>query len=448
MFKNYFIIATRNLYKNRIFTIVNILGLAFGLLCSILISFWVWDELRHDRFHINGKNIYQLFGEINNAGESIIRQNTPSSLAEPILNELPEVRRICRVFPGQVVFANKREKFSESGIYADPALLSIFSFPLKEGNLENVLSEPQSVVITAELAEKYFPGESALGKNIDIVENERVNYVVTGVLENIPKYSSLQFDFVMGYNEFENKHRPWWKGTNKSSYNNFNVTVYAELEPRANVLELNNKLSTFIADYTQESSGNALFAYPFTEVYLHSDFSEGRIPTGKIQHVKLLSVIAIIVFLIACINFINLSTAIAGKRAKEVGLRKVVGATKRQLIIQFLIESILISVISMIIAITFVEILLPVFNFVTDKYIVVPISSPLFILIIIVLSFVTGILAGGYPAFILSAFDPIKTIKNANSATAGLSGMRKGLVTLQFTLSFLIPSFLFWINSI
>lgn len=436
MLKNYFKIATRNLYKNKLFTSVNVFGLAFGFTCSILMLFWVWDEMAYDRFHTNEENIYQIFGEYNTASESIVTQYAPSSIAEPILDRLPEVSKIGRVFPySEVVFSTDQGEFSEKGIYADPSILSIFNFPLREGKLKNILSGANSVVISSKLAEKYFPGQSALGKYIDIVYKEKVSYVITGVLEEIPVQSSLQFDYVISYQSFEDEHRPWWKATNEYSFNNFNVNVYAELVPDANILEFNNKLNTFISDYTEEQSDNSMFAYPFTEVYLHSDFSEGRTPTGKIQYVRLISIIAIIVFLIACINFINLSTAMAGKRAKEVGLRKVVGAKKPQIIVQFLVESILIAMVSMTIAVMFVEMLLPLFNFITQKQIVAPINSPLFVLLILGVSIGTGVLAGSYPAFVLSAFEPSKTLKNSNSSSVGLSGMRKALVVTQFTLA-------------
>ena len=441
MLQNYLKIALRNLSKNKVYTLVNLFGLSFGLACTLLISIWVWDEFRHDSFHEKGENIYQIFGELGKSDESVIYPYAPSSLAEPIKDRLPEVENITRAFPANVVFAKGDNKFSEAGIYADSDLLSIFTFPLKEGKIEGILSEPNSVVITASLASKYFPNESALGKTIEIVQSEKLNYKITGVIEDVPNYSSIQFDFIMPYDDFEANYRPWWSKSNPNSFNNFNVTTYVKLVNDADSQIFNKKLDTFIADYTREATSNSLFAYSFKEVYLHNDFSEGRMPTGKIETVKLFIVIAAVIFLIACFNFINLSTAIAGKRAKEVGLRKVVGANKRQIIFQFLIESILISITSMVIAVTVVEMAMPIFNYVTQKQINVPIQTPLFIGIISSVALSTGIIAGVYPALLISTFSPSETLKNRSAAMAGLSGLRKGLVVVQFTLSIILISY-------
>jgi putative ABC transport system permease protein len=448
MIQNIFKIAFRNLMKSKLFSVINILGLAFGLTCSILISFWVWDEMRIDKFHSNGDDIFKVLGDVNNNGDSKIREYAPSALAQPLLEKFPEITQIARVFEAQVVFETSKAKFSESGIYADSSLLTMFSFPLKEGRLKNILSDAQSIVISQELAEKYFPGESALGKSISIVEEEKVNYVITGVLKPIPKQSSLQFDYIMAYDKFQDKYRPWWNGeSNRHAYTNFNIHTYVTLIPGVDLLSLNEKLDTFIGDFTGTNTEEALFVYPFTAYYLHADFSRGRVPTGKIQYVNLLSTITFIVLLIACINFMNLSTARAGKRAKEVGLRKTIGSTRRQLLIQFMVESILIAFISMFVALTLADMLMPAFNLMTNKYIEIPFSSPVFILVIVTVGMGTGILAGCYPAFYLSAFSPIKALKNYNSSKGSLSGVRRGLVIVQFTLSIVFIVFTLVVSS-
>lgn len=434
--------------KSKLFSVINILGLAFGLTCAMLISLWVLDEISYDQFHKNGDHIYQVLGDVTNNGESKIREYAPSALAEPMLDNFPEISQITRIFESQVAFEYGKEKISESGIYADLSLFNIFSFPLKEGNRENMLSGAQSIVISERLAEKYFPQESALGKNIQIVQREKLNYVITGVFKTIPKQSSLQFDFVMSYDIFQKKNRPWWDGkTNKHAYTNFNIQTYVELVPEADIQRLNKKLNTFIKDFTSIETDDALFVYPFQEHYLHADFSQGRIPTGKIQYVNLLSVIAFIVLLIACINFMNLSTAKAGKRAKEVGLRKTVGATRYQLIFQFLIESILIAFISILIALTLVDILLPAFNLMTHKHIEIPFGSPVFVSTVVCLGLGTGLLAGFYPAFYLAAFSPSKTLTKATTSQGGLSGMRRGMVIVQFALSIVFIVFTLVVSS-
>lgn len=441
MIRNYLRVAFRNFVRNRVFTLVNVFGLVFGIMSFGFISLWVWDEVRYDKFHKKADRIYQVFADINHSGEKVIRPYAPSSLVEPISDRLPEVSEITRVFPAQVVFETGNDKYSETGIYADSAFLQIFSFPLKEGNLTGLFANANSVVVSAQLAEKYFPGESALGKQIEIVENEKSIYTITGVLNDIPANSSLQFDFILSYDEFEERFRPWWGKSNKASYSNYNVTVYLTLEEGVDALKFDKKLNAFIVNNFDDQSDDELFIYPFVEVYLHANFNDNREPTGKILYVKLLFSIALFILLIACINFINLSTAIAGKRAKEVGLRKVAGAQKRQVITQFLVESTIISLISLLIALMLVEISLPIFNSFTNKFISVPFDSTSFIAMLLGGGIVLGILSGSYPAFILSTFEPIKSLKTSSSFVTSGKGIRNGLVIVQFSLSIIFIVF-------
>ncbi|ELR71850.1 ABC transporter, permease protein [Fulvivirga imtechensis AK7] len=438
MLKNFYKIAYRNLLRNSLFSIINILGLAFGLACFLLVTLWIWDELKYDQFHVKGEHIYKVFGELKNEGEAQIMPYSPSALAQPIVEKLPEVNNLTRVFPAETVIASDNAKFLESGIYADSSFFSIFSFPLQEGTVQHLFSEPGTILISHQLAQKYFPGESALGKSLSIVtpDNEKMDCKVSGVLAKIPRQSSLQFDFVMNYQWFEEKYRPWWSSLRSQwAYTNFNVTTYMKVAPEADVQRLNEKLGTFINDYTGLESDDALFVYPFSKLYLHSDFSQGRAPTGRIQYIRLFSIIAIVILLIACINFMNLSTARAGRRAKEVGLRKTVGAGKGQLLTQFLAESFIIVLISMAIAVTLTDILLPGFNVLTEKHLSIPFGSTSFLLVVMSLTVFTTILAGSYPALYLSSFNPAKILKSANHQRGGLTLFRKWLVIIQFTLS-------------
>ena len=417
---------------------INILGLAFGLTCVVLISLWVWDELRHDQFHSNNNNnnIYQLFAELRSDGEANIVPYSPSALATPLQDRLPEVKDISRSFPANAVFNNGQAKFEEQGLYTDPAFTNIFTFPLLEG--KNQLDQPNTVMVTETLAKKYFPHESAIGKTIAITQgkNSTADYVVTGVLRDIPKQSSIQFSFLMSYSDFEDAFRPWWQPANsRGAYTNFNVNTYVSLNEQANISKLNEKLGTFISEFTDQDIKDGLFAYPFNRTYLYGDFSEGRHASGRIKYVQLMSIIALVVLLIASINFINLSTATAGRRAKEVGLRKTVGAHRHQLVFQFMLESIFITLISTALALTFAHLILPFFNLLTEKHIEIPFISMAFVLTCLGVSIFTGILAGVYPAFYLSGFAPSKTLKNAMSPAAGLNFLRKGLVIFQFTLS-------------
>ena len=229
-----------------------------------------------------------MFAEINSSGEKVIRPYVPSSLVEPILERLPEAGKIARLFPAQVVFETNNDKYLENGIYADSAFLGIFSFPVIEGNRNQLFANSNSVVVTAQLAKKYFPGESALGQQIVIVQNEKSIYTITGVLDDLPSNSSLQFDFILSYPEFEERLRPWWGKSNKASFSNYNVAAYLLLEEGTDALEFDKKLNKFIVDNFDNKSDDELFIYPFTDVYLHSDFKGSRVPTGKVLYVKLL----------------------------------------------------------------------------------------------------------------------------------------------------------------
>ncbi|MEL7005001.1 MAG: ABC transporter permease, partial [Bacteroidota bacterium] len=346
-------LSFRSLIKNRLFTLINVLGLAFGFTCSILISLWVWDEIRFDGFHQNQQNIYKILGKLKGEGNENIIRYAPSALAQPILQNFPQVNKLARVFSYDVVIEDKEVKYSEKGFYADPSFLDIFSFPLKEGSTHQL-----------------FQDQAALGKEVIVIQSggKKSNYRVAGVLEKIPNHSSLQFDFVLNYESFEKEYRPWWRSsTTKWALSNFNVEIFAELNENIDFENFNNRLDTFLFEYSDKASDDALLAYPFSELYLRSDFSNSKEPTGRIRYVRLFSLIAIIILVVAAINFMNLSTAVAGKRAKEVGLRKSFGASRFKLIVHFTFEAIMIACISMLMALTLVDLILPHFNLMTGK---------------------------------------------------------------------------------
>lgn len=336
MIENYIKVSLRFFERQRLFTTINIFGLTFGLVCFIFMAVWVWDEYSFDRFHENKDSLYQLFAERDQSGESVIVPYAPSSLVSIIETEVPEVDKIARVFPAHAVFAKAEDAFLEKGIYADPSFLQMFGFPLKEDSFKNALKEPGSVIISAETAEKYFPDQSAIGQYVDLIQNNRRQYKVTGVLEKIPHQSSLRFDFILPYQHFEDTQRPWWKSSNKYSFSNYNVQVFIQATPGAITSDLDKKLTAVLKRHSVAGTDDALFTYPFADVYLYEDFSGMGNTSGKILYVRLISVVAIVVLLIACINFINLYTVMASKRNKEVGLRKAVGAQRKQVIFQFL----------------------------------------------------------------------------------------------------------------
>jgi len=423
------------LLKNTFFSAINILGLAFGLTCTLLILLWVYDELQYDQFH--EANVCQILGALK-SDEGRLTPYAPSAMAQPIRDNFQEVEHIARVFPIEVSFQEGDQKFSESGLYADPSFLTIFNFPLKEGRLQNILEAPNEVVISSRLAAKYFPGQSALGKTIGITQSKdlKQQYVVVGVLKPIPKQSSMQFDFILDYGRFESQFRPWWQPENSGgAYTNFNVAMYASLSKHTNLTAFNDKLGAFIRKFTNRDIQDGLYAYPFGKRYLHADYSQGKEATGRIRYIHILLVVAMTILVIACVNFMNLSTATATKRAKEVGLRKAIGASRAQLIVQFIMESVLIAILAMAVAITLAHMLLPIFNYIVQKQIEIPFTNLNFLGVTILISIVTGIIAGCYPALFLSAYSPAKTLKGTGSTAGGSGIMRKALVIFQFSLS-------------
>lgn len=425
--------------KYRLYTWINVFGLSFGLICFLFISLWVWDEWSYDRFHANGDKIYQLFTEQNKDGDHSIVPYAPSALVSFLHNDVPEIAHITRVFPSTVAFKKEDLNFSEQGIYADASFFKVFQFQLSEGANDNPFVNANSIVISSKLAEKYFPNESALGKTLEISSTAVEPFTVSAVMDPVPANSSLKFDFILSYDEFENKHRPWWKSSNPYSFSNYNVEVYMELQDEADLIHADQNINKVLYQHSTINN-DVLFAYPFKKTYLYNDFSESRDFGGRIEDVRLMAVIGIVVLIIAAINFINLSTAVATKNKLQVGLRKVIGASKSQIYIQAMTESLLVVIISMVLAVTAVEILLPSFNELTGKHISIPFDSPFTISILTLGAMGLVLISGTYPAIILSRVNFSSARKNTTPSSLRLNP-RKVLVILQFTLSIIFLVF-------
>ena len=430
MFKNYLKIAFRNLLRYKAFSFINIFGLALGMTCSILIMLWVKDELSYNKFHANLDNLYRVMREQHYPGsEDLITESAQGPLADALKKVFPEITHTTTIsWNTEVLFAYGDKTVKENGLYVSPDFLQMFSFPLIKGDAKSALSEPNSVIITEGTAQKYFGSTDVLGKVYRI--NNESSYKVTGVMPDVPQNSSLWFDFLMPVDDYKNQPGNEWL----KEWNNSGIRTMVMLRPDADKDVVDAKIEKFLKKFNPDANGD-LFLQPMADVYLHPYFKPGRVAGGRIQYVRLFSVVAMFVLLIACINFMNLSTARSAKRAKEVGVRKVIGAVRSVLVGQFIGESVLISGLAILIAIALTQLFLPSFNELTGKFIKLQFSDPVFLASLALIALVTGILAGSYPALFLSSFKPVSVLKGTLKFSNKVALFRKGLVVFQFVLS-------------
>lgn len=432
MFKNYFKIAFRNFHKQKLFSLINIFGLALGMACTILILLWVQDELNFDKFNRNADNIYRVV-EIQHyaGGELFPVAVTPGPLAKVLNDNYPEIVNSTRFTFGSRNLRHGDKIFLEPVAFADPEFLKIFSYPLVFGNSDNVLSDLHSILMTEKSAEKYFGKENPIGKTIII--DDSLNLTVTGVLRDIPANSHLRFDFLLNFEFLKNLGRELDEWGNNSFY------TYVLLQQGAKVLDVNQKIKDEIKKHN-EGSVTDLELQPLLKIHLYSagKYIADIGGLGNIEYVKIFSLVAFIVLFIACINFMNLSTARATKRAREVGMRKVIGADRWHIIKQFYSESMLFSFLALLIALVISFLLLNAFNNLTSKEMSISSLGNSTFIELIALTIITGIIAGSYPAIYLSSFLPIKVIKSDSVISGGGSLFRKILVVTQFSLSLIL----------
>ena len=431
MFRNYLKVFLRNILKNKGFSFINIVGLTSGMVCAVLIMLWVQDELAYDRFHQYEDRLYRITLEHHFAGDDILTtEYSPPPLAAALKEEIPEIVETARYVMRnrQYRIANGAEYFNESRVgFADPSFFEMFSFGFLLGDPKTALDEPASIIITQAMAEKYFGKEDPLGKALNIDFN--TDLTVTGVIETIPSYSHLQFDFITSLDFFQEL----WPHSRMDVYWNNILSTYVLTREDVDLDLLNRKIKSFIKGHFDRSRAN-IFLQPISHIHLYGLSAEGR----AIQYVRHFSIIAVFVLAVACINFVNLSTARASKRAREVGLRKVVGAERRQLIFQFLGESSLYTIMALVAAFILVGILLPAFNVFTGKHISLDLLNSQNILVTLGVALVSCTLSGFYPAIVLSAFDPAAVLKGSHKTGKKGSGFRRSLVLIQFSLSIIL----------
>lgn len=439
--KNYFTIFKRTFVRQKAYSFLNVIGLAIGIACFLLISFYIRDEYSYDKMHSRADRIYRLHEifEADGVGERSASQ--PFSVADALSNDFPhQIESIVRFFNFQaptlaVSTVDHSKEYNEPRLFfADSTIFNVFDFPFIKGDPKTAMANTHSVVITEQTAKKYFGEEDAIGKYLQL--QGKTNLQVTGVLKDIPANTHFQFDFLVSFStlkEFYNGNIPvgWYWNP---------CWTYLLLKEQQSAPVLASALPAFVQKYFPEFIRNdvKLELFPLTDIHLKSHMDYEIQPNSSLTTVYVFASIAIFVLVIACINFINLSTARASRRAKEVGMRKTLGSEKSHLVMQFLLESILLSFLSFMIAIVFVSIALPFFNSFAEKQLSLQILlEPVYLAIIIVLPLAVGILSGVYPAFVLSSFKPITALKSNTSLERGVS-FRKALVVVQFSLSIML----------
>jgi len=429
MFSNYFKVALRNLWRSKGFSAINITGLAVGMASAIIICLWIYNEVSYDRFHKNGDNLYWAWnrGVFNNQLQCW--DNTPKVLGKAMKLEFPEVDKVTRTNHRWFVTHYEDLNVTSEALIADPAFLTMFSFPMKKGNPQTALSGVYSIVITEKMATKIFGKEDPMNKVIRIDSN---NFTVKGVMEDLPNNTMFSFEFIL----------PWeyMTATNQDDDNwgNNSAFTFVQLKEGVNRTSFAEKLKGITIRHTNGEEQQEIFLHPIDKWHLYSKFENGKIIGGRIETVRLFIIIASFILLIACINFMNLSTARSEKRAREVGIRKMAGANKSLLVGQFLGESILIALISGLLALFIVYLALPSFNLLIAKQLTIPFGNIYFWLLAILFVLITGIVAGSYPAFFLSSFNPATVLKGTFKKVNAAINPRKILVVVQFTFAIIL----------
>lgn len=433
MIKNYFKIAWRNLQKNGTYSFLNIFGLTIGIVCASLIFLWVEDEVGYDDFNAKKDNLFYVRENQKYDTYTATFGSTPGLLGPAMQKEIPGIANTCRASEGptELLFTIGDKPIYASGKFAEASIFKMFTLPFVEGNAETAFKELYSIVITEKTAEKFF-GETknVVGKSIKV--NNEHDFVVTGVLKDIPENSTLQMDWVIPFQIFFDQ-SPWLK-----SWGNNSLSTYVELKEGVDPASIDKQLYNFIQEREPRSIARP-FLWNMSQWHLYDQFENGK-PTGggRIEYVNLFSIIAWIILLIACINFMNLSTARSEKRAREVGVRKVLGAEKRGLVVQFISEALLLAAFAAIIAIVVIVLVLPAFNMLVEKQLSLDYNIPKHLAVLFSITVACGLIAGSYPALYLSSFKPVSVLKGLVLSKGNNDIIRKGLVVFQFTVSIML----------
>lgn len=433
MLLNYFKIAFRNFLGNKVYSSINILGLSIGLSCSFFILLWVIDEKSYDNFHQNGGQIHQAWRHMTTGGQTYTMNSLPRGIADKMITEFPEVSEVTTTLLNQkFVVTNGDRNYREQGGFVSPAFFRIFNFQLIQGTPETVLKGLHTAVITERTARKIYGDEwgNVVGRGIVIDHGKE--FTITGVVRDVPPNSSIQFDVLLPMDEFfarDERFGQWYFMA---------YVIYAKLREGTSLGTFNQKIADLFNRHADDDN-HQIFVQPLEDVYLNSTYKDGKLIGGRIEYVNIFTAVAIFLLLIACFNFMNLATARSAQRAREIGVRKVIGAHRQSLIAQFITEAIVMAIIASLLALVLVITLLPVFNYLTGKNFTSDAINGTYLLSIFVIALMVGIISGSYPALYLSSFKPVAVLRGAFRQRSGsVLTFRKGLVIFQFGLSVLL----------
>jgi putative ABC transport system permease protein len=439
MFQHNLLLIFRNFKRFKSTFFINLIGLSSGLACTLLIYLWINDELHVDKFHEKDSQLFQVMENAKQADGIATGTGTPDLLAETMMKEMPEVEYAIAVTPyswfGKFTLTEGETNIKATGQYVSKDYFNAFSYPLTQGDKDKVLADKYSIVISKSLATKLFKTNSnVIGKTLDCqVLGFKESVIISGIFDDASSNSSEQFDFVLPFELWKDLSQKFGRPIH---WDNHGPNTFVVLRPEANPDLFNKKIAGFIKEKNKDSNVT-LFAVRYSDQYLYGKYENGVQSGGRIKYVQLFSIIALFILGIACINFMNLSTAKASRRIKEVGIKKAIGASRKALIYQYLGESMMIAFLSLALAIVFVEIFLPQFNLITGKHLALR-PEPSLILSIFGITFFTGLLSGSYPALYLSGFSPALVLKGKLNTSIGELFARKGLVVFQFTLSVIL----------
>lgn len=436
MFKNYFLVTVRNLFKNGFYSFINIAGLATGIMCSILILLWVFDETSFDKFLPKSDRLYQVWIRANFDNKVASWTSVPLPTYEAMKTADSHIKRaVVTDWGGDHLLTVGDNRLTKRGYYASEEFLEAFEFPLVQGQATQVMDDPRSIIITEGTAKALFGNEDPMNKVIRL--NNEEDLKVTGVLRNLPSNSTFRFDFLMTW-KFREQISDWVR-RNTTNWGNYSFQVFVELNDPADQQVVESRIRGMLQEHGEKDTKPEFFLYPMLRWRLHSSFDDnGKENGGMNDYVQLFTIIAIFILIIACINFMNLATARSERRAREVGIRKSVGSRRTELVLQFIGESTFISFVAFVIAVLLAQLALPYYNQMVEKKLFIDYLSGDFWIFALGLILITGLVSGSYPAFYLSSFQPVKVLKGKPTIGKGASMPRKILVTIQFGVSILL----------
>lgn len=440
LLKANFRFAAGHLMKNKYYTLLNIIGLSVGMTCSFLILLWVYNEIKIDSFHQNKENLYEvLLYEKKFDGTSHITSSLSAPLAPALLEEIPEIKAVTRMpWPQRQLVKYGNKAFFEKEAYADTSFFEMFSFHLLKGNPSICLKNPGSIVISRKMANKYFENEEPLGKTLTVKLNTDRTFIVTGVFDDIPANSSLEFDFVLPF-QLRLQDQPW-----TNSWGELSLLIFIQTQPNVTAEIISRKIRDIYKKHHPTMNAE-LFAVQFSKRDLYPiEYKDANVG-GKLGLIITLSLMAIIILIIACVNYINMATALASTRSREVGIKKVLGSSRQSLILQYLSESAIVAFIGVLIMIMLIELIIPGFNIFFSSHIALKYSDPVIVLMIIICWIFTSFFSGFYPAFAISSANPVLVLKS-KLTTQSSKWQREALVVFQFTITIALIICMFFFN--